>query len=75
MCIRDSVSTDSGQGVRDVLLDDTYGRVVPNDDVSALAFAIEQELDSFRGLEHQQHGAKRFLPEAICDQFLEVICT
>lgn len=67
------VSTDCGEGVHDILLDNCYGAIVPVKDKYALAKAIEAELNSQHSEQHQKDGAQRFLPSVIVKQFLAVM--
>ncbi len=68
------VSTDCGEGIHDILLDDRYGTIVPPKDKAALARAIEDELNMPQNAERQISGAQRFLPRGIAWQFLAAIC-
>ncbi len=67
------VSTNCGEGIEDILLDGKYGRIVPCNDVSALARAVEAELENPRAREGQKIGARRFLPEIAATRFLQFI--
>lgn len=67
------VCTDCGAGIDDILVGGKYGRIVPPNDKSALAKAIETELKMPRSSETQKIGATRFLPALIVQQFLALI--
>ena len=67
------VSTDCGEGVRDILLNGRYGIIVPTQDKYALARAIEVELGGQHSFEQQRDGAQRFLPKVIVQRFLALI--
>lgn len=64
------VSTDCGEGIQDILLDDRYGTTVPCRDKVSMAEAIADELQAHHDAQTQVHGAQRFLPEVIVRQFL-----
>lgn len=67
------VSTDCGRGIHDILLDNHYGTIVPAGDPVALAKAIAEELSKACDTVKQIEGARRFLPDAIADQFLAAL--
>jgi glycosyltransferase involved in cell wall biosynthesis len=67
------VSTDCGEGVREILLHGRYGTIVPPRDKYALARAIEMELKRQYSVQEQKEGAKRFLPDIIANRFLDLI--
>jgi glycosyltransferase involved in cell wall biosynthesis len=67
------VSTDSGSGIHDILLDGKYGTIVPCNDKIALSQAIISELKVGRDSDQQKQSARRFLPRKIAKDFLEVI--
>ncbi len=64
------VSTDCGEGIHDILLDNFYGTIVPCNDKYALAIAIDYELRMPKTSQMQINGAKRFLPQLVAQQFL-----
>jgi len=64
------VSTDCGEGIHDILLDNRYGEIVPTNDKFALAKAIERELNSHQAPQDQIDAARRFSPQVIAQQFL-----
>jgi glycosyltransferase involved in cell wall biosynthesis len=68
------VSTDCGEGVHEILLDDRYGTIVPQNEPLALAQAIEYELLTPHDAQEQIAGAQRFLPKVIAHQFMAAIC-
>lgn len=65
------ISTDCGEGVHDILLNNVYGTIVPLGDVEALVQAITQALLRPINANQQILGAQRFRPELIAIQFLE----
>ncbi len=67
------VSTDCGEGIHDILLDDRYGTIVPQNEPLALARAIENELLTLHDAQEQIAGAQRFLPVVIAHQFMTAI--
>jgi glycosyltransferase involved in cell wall biosynthesis len=67
------VSTDCGQGVHDILLDNRYGVIVPVNNKQALAKAIEQVLNQSHDSQAQMDAAKRFEPGVIANQFLQAL--
>ena len=67
------VSTDSPGGSRELLIDGKYGSLVPVGDSESLAKAIEFEYINNRAVEFQRQGAKRFLPNIIANQFLDLL--
>jgi glycosyltransferase involved in cell wall biosynthesis len=67
------VSTDCGEGIHDILLDNRYGTIVPVEDKFALAKAIESELKIFPVPAEQMKGAERFLPQVIAQQFMATL--
>jgi glycosyltransferase involved in cell wall biosynthesis len=64
------VSTDCGEGIHDILLDNRYGSIVPCKDKVSLALAIESELKTRHVAQDQVNGAQRFLPQVVVQQFL-----
>lgn len=64
------VSTDCGDGIRDILLDGRYGTIVPAGDPAAMAQAIAEELSTPLNIQAQIDGAQRFLPQTTAKQFL-----
>lgn len=64
------VSTDCGEGIHDILLDNHYGTIVPCMDKVSMAKAIETELKTHHVAQDQVNGAQRFLPHVIVQQFL-----
>jgi glycosyltransferase involved in cell wall biosynthesis len=67
------VSTDCGQGIHDILLNNRYGTIVPTKSPILLARAIESELSTHRDSQMQRDGAHRFLPRIIAQQFLSAL--
>jgi glycosyltransferase involved in cell wall biosynthesis len=67
------VSTDAGAGIREILLDNCYGTIVPVGDAQALAAAIERELANPRDRDTQRQGAARFDPDLVVRQFADAI--
>ncbi|HUF09416.1 MAG TPA: glycosyltransferase [Rhodothermales bacterium] len=67
------VSTNCGEGIRDILLDNCYGTIVPVGDERALALAISRELDQPHDPRSQVEGARPFLPEEIVRQYLSAL--
>ncbi|WP_089729408.1 glycosyltransferase [Candidatus Thiosymbion oneisti] len=67
------VSTDCGEGIRDILQNNRYGSIVPTKDKNALATAIEREFDTEHDWRAQIEGAQRFLPRKIALQFIEAL--
>jgi len=67
------VSTDCGEGIHDILLNNIYGSIVPCRDEYKMARAIEYELYNNYDFEFQKKGAERFLPQTIVQQFLLVM--
>jgi len=67
------VSTDCGEGVHDILINNRYGTIVPIKDKYALARAIEFELKTPHSAESQIAGAQRFLPQVIAQQFMSAM--
>jgi glycosyltransferase involved in cell wall biosynthesis len=63
------VSTDCGPGVQEILMDGTYGAVVPTNDPDAMAAAIERQMTVEFDPERQRGGGARFEPELIARQF------
>ena len=66
------VSTDSG-GVRDVLLNNVYGEIVPIGEKQALALAIEHKLATPKDPLKQKSGAQRFQPQVVAQQFIAAL--
>ncbi|WP_309611042.1 glycosyltransferase [Sphingomonas sp.] len=69
-CGLDVVSTDCGDGVREILDGGRYGTIVPMADPQSLAMAIESALAAPRERRLQMAGADRFFPATIARQFL-----
>ena len=67
------VSTDSGRGIHDILLDGKYGTIVPCNDKIALSQAIMSELKFGRAPDQQKQAARRFSPHKIAKDFLEAM--
>jgi glycosyltransferase involved in cell wall biosynthesis len=67
------VSTDCRGGIRDILCNEKYGKLVPIRNPNALAIAIENSYNISYGIEFQKEGGERFLPEVITEQFLNEI--
>ena len=67
------VATDSGLAVREILLDGTYGTIVPVNDAVALAGAIVQELAGSRNCDTQRRGAMRFDPALVAREFVQAM--
>lgn len=67
------VSTDCPTGPRELLVNGKYGSLVPIRNVTALASAIEFELDNGRLPDTQKAAAQRFLPSLIATQFIDII--
>jgi glycosyltransferase involved in cell wall biosynthesis len=67
------VSTDCPCGPRELLMDDEYGSLVPMNDATALAQAMEFELLNRRSPVKQQLGAQRFFPAVAAQQFIKLI--
>lgn len=64
------VSTDCGEGVREILLDGQYGTIVPPGDKFALAKGMQTVLKTQHSEQDQKKGARRFLPSIIAQKFL-----
>ena len=69
-CGLDVISTDCGDGIREILDGDRYGTIVPKNDAQALAAAILSALAAPREPKSQIAGADRFFPATIARQFL-----
>ena len=67
------VSTDCPSGPSELLMNGTYGSLVPVDDEVALAAAIKSELSNKREPSAQIHAAQRFMPNIVANKFLEVL--
>jgi glycosyltransferase involved in cell wall biosynthesis len=67
------VSTDCGEGVRDILLGGRYGTIVPTKDKYGLARGIITELSKRRSVQEQKEGAQRFLPNIVVQRFLSLV--
>jgi len=67
------VSTDCRGGIRDILCNEKYGKLVPIRDPNALAIAIENSYNISYSIDFQKKGGERFLPKVITDQFLNEI--
>jgi glycosyltransferase involved in cell wall biosynthesis len=67
------VSTDCGQGIYDILLNNRYGTIVPTNDKYSLAKAIELEISKPSDKYAQIAGAERFQPREIARQFLNAL--
>jgi len=72
-CGLDIVSTDSGGGIHDILLNNKYGSIVPINDKIALRDAIKNAIEQPRKYCDQQSGAQRFTPNIIARQFYDLI--
>lgn len=68
-----TVSTDCGEGVREVLMDGLYGEIVPPRDPEALAAAMRRLLESPPDRGEQRAGARRFDPDGIAERFLKAL--
>jgi len=64
------VSTDCGEGIHDILLDNRYGTIVPCKDKFSMAKSIESELRVPHDVQDQVNGAQRFMPQVVAQQFL-----
>jgi glycosyltransferase involved in cell wall biosynthesis len=64
------VSTDCGQGIHDILLNNEYGTIVPCNEKVLMAKAIEYELTTLHAEQDQIEGAQRYLPRIVAQQFL-----
>ena len=69
-CGLDVVSTDCGDGVREILDDGRLGTIVPKGDARALSAAIQSALSAPRDRVSQMAGADRFSPAKIVREFL-----
>ena len=69
-CGLDVLSTDCGDGVREILDDERFGTIVPIGDARALAAAIQSALATPRDGISQMAGADRFSPAKIVEEFL-----
>jgi hypothetical protein len=67
------VSTDSGGGTREILMEGRFGSLVRCNDKVALAEAIENELRQPRSPEVQRAAALRYLPERVVKEFLQLV--
>ena len=67
------VSTDCGQGIHDILLNNRYGTIVPCNDKVSMANAIKEELSQQHSSQEQIDGASRFLPRTVALQFLDAL--
>lgn len=67
------VSTDCGDGVREVLQNGRYGTIVPRGDPAAMADAIEQVSAQLRIPAEQRAAAARFEPATVAGQFLSAL--
>jgi glycosyltransferase involved in cell wall biosynthesis len=67
------VSTDCGDGVREILMEGRYGTIVPAGDAAALAVAIEGQLACPPDPARQREAARRFDPDRIAGQFLAAL--
>lgn len=67
------VSTDCGGGIRDILLDSVYGKIVPIGDADIIANAILQTLNNPPDSQNQIQAAQRFKPNLIAEQFLTAL--
>ena len=67
------VSTDCGQGIHDILLNNRYGTIVPCNDKVSMANAIKEELSQQYSSQEQINGAIRFLPRTVALQFLDAL--
>ena len=69
-----TISYHFGRGVRHILADGQYGRIVSSRDPREFARAIEQELGAPHGSpDLQREGARRFLPEVVVPRFLDCL--
>lgn len=67
------VSTDCGEGVHDILGDNTHGLITPTENPIALATAIQSGFAKYCNPSMQRAAADRFKPEMIAGQFAEAI--
>lgn len=67
------VSTDCPSGPREILEDGRWGRLVPLDDVDALAQAIEESLDSEEDPQVLRRRAEDFSVDRAVDGYLEIL--
>ncbi|MGN6124287.1 MAG: glycosyltransferase [Sphingomonas oligoaromativorans] len=67
------VSTDCGDGVREILMDGHHGAIVPTGDAAALAAAIERQLACPPDPDSQRAAARRFDPDRIAGKFLAAL--
>jgi len=67
------VSTDCGDGVREILMDGRHGAIVPAGDAAALAAAIERQLICPPDPDAQRAAAQRFAPDRIAGEFLAAL--
>jgi len=65
------VSTDSGGGTREILLDGQLGAIVPRDDADALASALAAALDAPTPPDARIARAREFGIESAVDRYLE----
>lgn len=67
------VSTDCPYGPEEILSGGKYGRLVPVDDVSALALAMQQAIDAPISLDELRNRAKVFSLEQAVEEYLKVM--
>lgn len=67
------VSTDCGTGVRDVLLDNHYGTIVPVGNVEELTSAIIAISKKPYNIEEQIIDNQKFLPKIAAERFIDII--
>lgn len=67
------VSTDCPSGPREILCDGKYGRLVPVEDIDAMAEAMRRALSEVPDRELLRARARDFSVERIADQYLDVM--
>ena len=67
------VSTDCKSGPREILCDGKYGKLVPVNDVDALAQAMLQSLNEKHDIEALKLRAADFAVDKIAEQYLDII--
>jgi glycosyltransferase involved in cell wall biosynthesis len=65
------VSTDSGDGIHDILLDNVYGTIVQVSNPEAFARALFESLNRPFDSTLQLKAARRFSPDVVAEQFLD----
>ena len=65
------VSTDSGDGIHDILLDNVYGTIVQVSNPEAFAHALSESLNRPFDSTLQILAARRFSPDIVAEQFLD----